>query len=162
MTASRKLQLGLIAAGGVTLIALATERMTSLAMAAEQIAFEHAIAVVRANLTAATARALVDGDTRGLASLDHGNPFTLLPAPPGDYAGTRSHDAGVPPGSWYFDGQRQELVYLPRFAEGFADGRGRARIRVVYHDRDGDGRYAPDRDRLRSVGLEVIAGTRRR
>jgi hypothetical protein len=161
LNTSRKLQLGLIVAAGMLLITMTVERITTLRVAAEQLVFEHVVATLRAAVTVAVTRALVAGDDETLALLDRGNPVRLLSSPPQGYLGERSNAPETPPGSWFFDSASRELVYEPRFPEGFTASRGRLQLHVAYGDRDGDGQYTADRDSLRSAGLKVIAGIKK-
>jgi hypothetical protein len=158
LNTSRKLQLGLIVAAGMLITALTVERITTLRIAAEQLVFEHAVTTFRAAVTVAMTRALVANDTTMLEVLDRGNPVDLLSSPPLGYQQQPSKTDHPPPRSWYFDAQNRELIYWPRFPEGFVNGHGRLQLRVIYVDRDGDGLYTADRDSLRSAGLSVISG----
>lgn len=158
MNASRKLQLGLILAGGMLLIVMTVERITTLRIAAEQRAFEHVVATLRAAVTVAMTRALLTSDAATLGMLDRGNPVSLLSIPPMGYLDAPIGEGEPPPGSWFFDATRGELTYRPRFPEGFAGGRGRLQLQVTFMDRDGDGRYTASHDLLRSAGLHVVAG----
>ncbi len=143
------------------LITMTVERITTLRVAAEQLVFEHVVATLRAAVTVAVTRALVAGDDETLALLDRGNPVRLLSSPPQGYLGERSNAPETPPGSWFFDTASRELVYEPRFPEGFTASRGRLQLHVAYEDRDGDGQYTANRDSLRSAGLKVIAGIKK-
>jgi hypothetical protein len=162
MAAAHKLQYALLVVALALLLGMATTRIASLRVAAEQLAFEHAVAALRANVTAAATRLILHRDPQALARLARGNPVALLPGPPVNYAGERAGETGVAPGHWYFDTAGRQLVYLPRFPEGFAGGRGRVALRINFRDRDGDGRFTPERDTLRGIGLATVAGTRRR
>ena len=153
MSGTRKLQWALLAAGVPLLVGLVAERVGTLRVAAEQVAFQHAVAALRANVTAAATRALVARDAGGLAALDRSDPRALLPGGAPDVVGGEGGGPG-----WRYDERARELVYVPRFPEGFVGGRGRVRVRLDYHDRDRDGVYSPGRDRLRGVGLVVVAG----
>jgi hypothetical protein len=158
LNTSRKLQLGLIVAAGMLLITMTVERITTLRVAAEQLVFEHVVATLRAAVTVAVTRALVAGDDETLALLDRGNPVRLLSSPPQGYLGERSNAPETPPGSWFFDTASRELVYEPRFPEGFTASRGRLQLHVAYEDRDGDGQYTANRDSLRTAGLRLVSG----
>ena len=159
MNTSRKLQLGLIVAAGTLLIAVTAERIASLRVVAEQLAFEHVVATLRAAVTVAVTRALVNGDDATLTQLDRGNPVELLSVRPSGYLGERDHGREANEGSWYFDARARELIYVPRFPEGFVASRGRLQLRVSFVDRNGDGAYLASQDQLRSAGLVVITGT---
>jgi hypothetical protein len=65
------------------------------------------------------------------------NPLEWLTQTPGSYAGELSGNASpetLPPGSWSFDRQSHELVYVPDHAEYFEPGKdGRKWIRFRAH-----------------------------
>ena len=161
MNTSRKLQLGLIVAAGMLLITMTVERITTLRVAAEQLVFEHAVTTFRAAVTVAMTRALVANDTTMLEVLDRGNPVDLLSSPPLGYQQQPPKTDHPPPGSWYFDAQNRELIYWPRFPEGFVNGHGRLQLRLIYVDRDGDGQFDAERDQIRTAGLKLVAGVKR-
>jgi hypothetical protein len=86
------------------------------------------------------------------------NPMRWLDEPMGGYRGEPGPEEAklLPGGSWYFDGQALELVYLPRLDRHLsAEGSGRKRVRWrVQMLRASDGARQDD---AATIGLRLVA-----
>ena len=116
--------------------ALLVDRLRFYQEAAEKAAMEYTVAAVRSALQLQVAAMLIRGEERNIESLARANPVDWLMEPPRGYRGEfRAVQPAVPPGSWYFDASRNELVYVPNLdghLERLADGSKRLRFRVRF------------------------------
>jgi general secretion pathway protein G len=114
--------------------ALLVDRLRFYQEAAEKAVMEYTIGAVRSALQLQIAGMLIRGEERNIESLARANPVDWLMEPPRGYRGEfRSPQPAVPRGSWYFDANRNELVYVPNLdghLERLADGSKRLRFRV--------------------------------
>jgi prepilin-type N-terminal cleavage/methylation domain-containing protein len=135
------------AASGLTLIelivvmsiiglcaALLLDRLRYYQEAAEKAVMEQTVGALKSAVTLRAASLLLKGRERDIGSLAHANPIEWLMEPPSGYRGEfRAPDPPVPPGSWYFDATRSELVYVPNLDAHLKpnpDGSKRLRFRV--------------------------------
>lgn len=122
----------------ICIIALAAaflvDRLRFYQEAAEKAAMEYTVGAVKSALQLRVAAMLVSGEERNIESLARVNPVDWLTEPPRGYRGEfRSPQPAVPPGSWYFDANSNELVYVPNLdghLERLSDGSKRPRFRV--------------------------------
>jgi general secretion pathway protein G len=115
--------------------------------AAEKAAMQQTAAAIKSALQMRVASYMISGQDNEIDKLAAKNPINWLQENPGNYAGEFFADAyaRVPPGSWYYDLTRQELVYVVNLGDNFKpapDGRKwvRYRVRIAYEDlplRDG-------------------------
>jgi general secretion pathway protein G len=114
--------------------AFLVDRLRFYQEAAEKAAMEQTVGAVKSALQLRVAAMLVRGEERDIESLARVNPVDWLTEPPRGYRGEyRSAQPAVPPGSWYFDATRNELVYVPNLdghLERLSDGSKRLRFRV--------------------------------
>jgi general secretion pathway protein G len=114
--------------------ALLLERLRFYQEAAEKASMEYTVAVVKSALQLRVAALLLRGEVQNIGSLARANPVEWLLEPPAGYRGEfRAPQPAVPPGSWYFDATRNELVYVPDLDSQLArlaDGSKRIRFRV--------------------------------
>ena len=140
------------------LVAVFLDRTADLSRQVQETARRQVIA----QLNSALALRLLEAASRGrldeLAEMDRANPFDILSrdgrhAPPADYRGEWA-GPGLPsqPG-WYFDLKRRDIAWF--------DGRNwlpqRWQLRLSYEDRNGDGRFEPDVDDLKGLGMKKAA-----
>jgi len=109
--------------------------------AAEKAAMQQTAAAIKSAVQMRVASYMISGRDSEIESLGAKNPVVWLQESPGNYAGEFFADAyaRVPPGSWYFDLTRQELVYVINLGNNFKpgpDGRKwvRFRLRIAYED----------------------------
>lgn len=135
--------------------AFLVDRLRFYQEAAEKAAMEYTVGAVKSALQLRVAAMLVRGEERNIESLARVNPIDWLTEPPRGYRGEfRSPQPAVPPGSWYFDANSNELVYVPNLdghLERLSDGskRPRFRVRLAFEP------ARPDSGRKRGV----LAGT---
>ena len=115
--------------------ALLLERLRYYQEGAEKAAMENTVGALKSALQLHVASLLLKGKARDLGALAHTNPVDWLQEPPRGYRGEfRAAVPAVPRGSWYFDGSRGELVYVPDLDAHLRpgpDGSKRLRFRVV-------------------------------
>lgn len=99
--------------------------------AAEHAAVELTLRNMRTGLRWQVAERLMHGRGGDLGLLEGANPVAWLARPPHGYAGEYTETDRFPRsgGSWYFDGARREIAYVPRHAwrVGFLAGTARER-----------------------------------
>ena len=92
-------------------------------------------------------------------SLSRENPMSWLTPPPSNYLGqlAEAQDQRIPPGSWYFEQRRHELVYLLQHSRYFkpgSDGQKAIRFRVTASTRKQAGN---DSARVEGISLAPVA-----
>ncbi len=136
--------------------ALLLDRLRFYQEAAEKAVMEYTVATLKSALQLQVAALLVRGEEKKIGALARANPVDWLMEPPTGYRGEfRAPQPAVPPGSWYFDATRSELVYVPNIdahLERLADGskRLRFRVRLSFEDPDSEGR------RFAAMGVEPV------
>ena len=108
---------------------------------AEKTMVDLTILNLRSGMRFAIAEGMIRGRSGAAADMLQKNPVRWLQKPPPGYAGAVAGQtvASLPAGSWFFDGARRELGYLPRLrfhltigSAGEADGQAlRWRVRGV-------------------------------
>ena len=103
--------------------------------AAEKAAMQQTAAAIKSALQMRVASYMINGRDNEIEHLRGENPVSWLQEKPADYAGEFYADAyaRVRPGSWYFDLNRRELIYVVNLGANFKpgpDGRKWARYRV--------------------------------
>lgn len=145
------------------LLVVAVDKLLALQVDAERVAMEQVAGTLRSALGIKVAESIVRNDMRAIATLEGSNPMDRLAQLPVNYLG--EHDgpdpASLEDGNWYFDTRERVLVYLVRnkgFFEGEAGDPPRTRfaIRVVYTDRNSNGRYDHGVDSLEGVRLAAL------
>ena len=123
------------------MIVVLANRLLVYKEAAEKAAMQRTAAAIKSALQMRVASYLISGRDKEVESLTTKNPMTWLQENPGNYAGEFFADAyaSVPPGSWYYDLTRQELVYVINLSSNFRpgpDGRKwvRYRVRIGYEE----------------------------
>lgn len=114
--------------------ALLLDRLRYYQEAAEKAAMEQTVGALKSALQLRAAEMLLKGQERNIESLTRANPVDWLMEPPRGYRGEfRAPEPTVPPGSWYFDATRGEIVYVPDLdvhLKPGPDGSKRLRFRV--------------------------------
>lgn len=146
-----------------TLLVMAISRLLSLQVDAERVAMETVAGTLRSAIGIKVAEYIVHEDVQKLSTWEGTNPMNRLAEVPTNYLGEVD---GVDPktledGNWYFDKSGGTLVYLVRnkafFQGGLSDPpRARFAIRLVYTDRNGNGRYDAGIDKIEGVRLAVL------
>ncbi len=103
--------------------------------AAEKAAMQQTAAAIKSALQMRAASYMISGRDNEIENLRNENPVSWLQEHPANYAGEFYADAyaRVKPGSWYFDLNRRELIYVINLGDNFKpgpDGRKRVRYRV--------------------------------
>ncbi len=82
--------------------------------AAEKVVVEVTVMHMRSGLRLRVAELMMEDRMDEAGELARENPVNWLKAPPPNYVGSLHHPNThtIPPGSWYFDADQQELVYL--------------------------------------------------
>jgi competence protein ComGC len=82
---------------------------------AEKTVMETTVINMRSGLRLHIAELMIQNKMNEMGKLARENPILWLEAPPPNYIGQLDHPGqhAIPPGSWYFDEERQELVYVP-------------------------------------------------
>lgn len=118
------------------LAVLLLNRMQRYQEAAEKTVMETTVVNMRSGLRWRVAELMVQGRMDEMGRLSRESPVLWLEAPPSNYVGPvdNPEQQAIPPGSWYFDTTRRELVYLPDRSKYFRpgpDGEKAVRYRVT-------------------------------
>lgn len=148
----------------VSLLAVAAmHRLIALQAAAERATVQAVVGTLQSALGMKLAERWVKQDWAGIAALAGSNPMDQLAQIPQNYLGALAgaDPAGLADGSWYFDTETRALVYLVRNGTGFRGGladpaRARFAVRLVYEDRNRNGRFDRGVDEVRGVRLETL------
>lgn len=122
----------------VALMWVFAERVRDYVRISEQTAVRQTLATLRTAMNMEVIRLAGAGDLRGVEALTGQNPVRWLAQPPDGYLGEISgrQTESAPGGSWYFETDRKQLVYVPRrFAWGEElpeDGVFRFEVRATY------------------------------
>jgi general secretion pathway protein G len=147
------------------LFTVAANRLWYLQIAAEQAAMDMVLGNLRSALGMEVAQSFARGNQAGLRALEGSNPMRLLAETPENYLG---EIAGEPArrGSWRFRPADGVLVYRVKNEAYFRGAGGgleaRFRLRLVYEDKNRNGRFDSGRDDVlgvRLVALEPYAWT---
>ncbi len=145
------------------LLVVAISRLLALQVDAERVAMETVLGTLRSAIGIKVAEHIVRQDIKGLAVLENSNPMDRLAEPPANYLGALDHPdlKALADGHWYFDTRDRVLVYLVRnksyFSGGLSDPpRARFAVRLVYTDRNGNGRYDREGDTIEGVRLAPV------
>lgn len=148
----------------VSLLAvIAIARLLAIQVDAERVTMESVVGTLRSALGMAVAEAIVRQNLRALETLEGTNPMERLAELPTNYLGVfeQPDPASFEDGHWYFDKQAGELVYLVRNTAHFSGGtdnppRARFAVRLVYADRNGNGRYDSGVDSVEGLRLAPV------
>lgn len=90
----------------------------------EKTVIESTIVNLRSGLRLKIAELIIKGEGERQLALAHSNPVQLLEQPPRGYLGEMRQPGKLPPGSWYYEQDRAELVYIPNLTANLtlADG----------------------------------------
>ena len=129
--------------------------------AAEKAAMQQTAAAVKSALQMRVAAYMIAGRDNEIEQLRAQNPVGWLQEKPQNYAGEFYADAyaRVPPGSWYFDISRRELIYVINLGANFKpglDGRKWVRFRVHIEYEQMPQRQGPQRKVLTAVGFVPV------
>lgn len=145
------------------LASIVLARLLALQADAERVAMETVAGTLRSALGMTVAEAIVRQDLQRLRDLEGSNPMDRLAETPNNYLGALAtpDPARLPDGHWYFDERARELVYLVRHKERFSGGdmnppRARFAVRLVYADRNGNGRFDDGIDKIEGLRLSVV------
>lgn len=146
-----------------TLFVFAVDKLLRLRVEAEAARLAYTIGGLEVALSLQMAEMAARGEFNRVPGLAGKNPMDWLQQPPENYAGVVEDASRVTlePGRWVFDQRRGELVYRVRYAEYFQPEQGlstnvRLKIRLVFADKDGDGRYQRPPDELYGVRLVTL------
>ena len=118
------------------LASIFVNRMQRYQELAEKTVVEATVANMRSGLRYRIAELMINGQMNEMGSLSRENPMSWLKAPPSNYLGqiAQASQQRIPPGSWYFDQRRHELIYLLQHSRYFKpgpDGQKVIRFRVI-------------------------------
>jgi len=80
----------------------------------EKTVVENSILNLRSGLRFRVADLIIRGEAEKQATLARTNPVLLAERPPAGYFGEVRGPGNLPPGSWYYEQDRAELVYIPK------------------------------------------------
>jgi len=97
------------------LFGIALDRLLRFQELGERTAMEQNIAAINVALTMEFAALVAAGRGQAIEKEVGANPVDLLARPPANYLGAlyAPNPESLPPGSWYFDRQSGDLVYVP-------------------------------------------------
>lgn len=103
------------------LIGVALWRFLAVSAEAERMKMQEVISSINQSIFSITAEHMVKHRLAELQRLEHTNPMELLLSPlPENYAGERGNrDAKPAPGSWYYNYDRQALIYRVEHSSRF-------------------------------------------
>lgn len=141
--------------------ALLLNRLRVYEEAAEKAAMQQTAAAIKSALQMRVAAYMIGGRDKDIENLRNENPVNWLQEHPQNYAGEFYADAyaRVPPGSWYFDLTRRELIYAVNLGANFKPGPDarkwvRYRVRIEYEEvQEKD---APPRKMLSAAGFAPV------
>ena len=118
------------------LASIFVNRMQRYQELAEKTVVEATVANMRSGLRYRIAELMINGQMNEMGSLSRENPMSWLKAPPSNYLGqiAQTSQQRIPPGSWYYDQRRHELIYLLQHSRYFKpgpDGQKVIRFRVL-------------------------------
>jgi hypothetical protein len=123
------------------LMSMAIDRLLQLQIEAERVSVQHVIGVLDSALNLQIAEMVIKRGLESLRELENTNPMDYLAKQPYNYAGIKSGNAaaGMPDESWYFDAEKDVLVYKVKnrkYFESDIEGEPRIvlRLAVVYSD----------------------------
>ena len=124
------------------LVVVALDRYYKLLVDVERTSMEHDLGVMRSAIGMQVAAHYVAGEMAGLQQLVGGNPMDLLAERPSNYLGALNayEIEELKKGSWVYDRNSQQLIYLVRnhlYFESQLEDPARARFKIfpVYSDR---------------------------
>lgn len=105
----------IVVIGTSVLAAVLLERMRAYQEYAEKTAMEMTVMNMRSGLRLRIAELMTQDRTREVGKLLDENPIGWLDTPPPNYLGSLNNvkSGDIPPGNWYFDAARKELIYVP-------------------------------------------------
>jgi len=114
---------------------------------AEKAAMEATVGAMRSAAALQASARILHGGLDSVLLLADENPIEWLATPPPGYRGAlyEAGTAGIPRGSWFFDLQKKELVYLPQRTKFFTpapDGRLEVHYKVIVKISKGEPRTA--------------------
>lgn len=145
------------------LVVIALARLLAIQVDAERVTVETVAGTLRSAVGMKVAEHIVRQDFAGLRALEGSNPMDRLAELPTNYLGTFKNPdlTKFEDGHWYFDSGNRHLVYLVRNKDNFTGGapnppRARFEIRLVYEDRNTNGRFDTGVDAVEGVRLSPV------
>jgi prepilin-type N-terminal cleavage/methylation domain-containing protein len=145
------------------LLVVAISRLLAVQVDAERVTMESVAGVLRSAIGMKVAESIVKSKVADLRAYEGGNPMDLLAEVPRNYLGELDgvDPASLETGNWYFDKQAKTLVYLVRNKGFFTGGlpnppRARFAMRLVYSDRNGNGRFDQGKDEIQGLRLSPV------
>lgn len=86
----------------------------------EKTVVESTIVNLRSGLRFKIADLIIKGTPERQTELLKTNPIALLDSPPNGYMGEMRTPKNVPPGTWYYEQDKGELVYIPKMSTHLA------------------------------------------
>lgn len=125
---------------------------------AEKTVMETTVINMRTGLHWRMAELMAQDKMRDMSAVAQENPIQWLAAPPSNYLGQLDDPApdAIPPGSWYYDNGRRQLVYRPdraRHLKPGPDGEKLIRFRVTAKTQAGENGAPP---RVEGVTLSPV------
>lgn len=160
------LELIVVIAAIGTLIAVAATRLLPYIDEAERVAVLRVEGQLRSSITMEAAQRIVRGQSASLSELAGSNPVKYLLEPPKNYLGERLQRQieEVPVRHWYFERDRQRLVYRLGAPFGFPIHDTSLQdpafeVQVAFADANRNGVFEAGRDELYGVRLQRVAGS---
>ena len=107
----------------------------------EKTVIESTISNLRSGLRFKIADLILKGTAEKQAGLARSNPVLYAESPPKGYLGEMRAPGDLPPGSWYYEQDKAELVYIPVLKSNLslADGSQPARLRLRWQIKSAGG-----------------------
>lgn len=138
-------------------------RLAFLEALAEARALDMTVRNLRIGVMVNVSTHLLEGKYDSMAAMAQSNPVGVVIEPPPGYIGAlrQANEANIQSGQWYFDEDRQQLVYRivnSRYFESTGDGPARVRLKLKlnYDDRNNNGEYDAGVDAAQSVSVQVL------
>ena len=141
---------------------IALQLLLGVRVDAERAAVTRTLGHLRSGIGMHVARSVLDDNWAAIAALDGANPMALMAQVPDSYLGEMAgpDPASVADQRWYFDANERLLVYRVAYSEYFESAlagapRARFKLRLLYADRNGNGRF--DRGLDEFDGADLVA-----
>lgn len=145
------------------MVTIAIARLMALYADAERVSMETVAGTLRSALGMKVAESIVRHELATLPAMEGSNPMDRLAEPPKNYLGAfdKPDPAQLEDGNWYFDKGEGTVVYLVRSTSRFAGGlpnppRARFKVRLVYKDTNGNGKYDAGVDAAEGLRLSAV------
>jgi hypothetical protein len=160
---SNHLRLAILATLIIIFIALATNMIWKLRIAAERAGVIHTVGSLQSAVGIKLSERIIREGIGALAILHQSNPMQLWNPPPSNYRGAFSrNEAPLEQGVWYFNTDDKLLIYRVRFTDYFISANpqypdlARYQLQVNYRDINNNQQFDPDIDDANGLFLQPV------